>query len=252
MESYEELVAAALDAPFRGWDFGWLAGRSHQSEPSWSYDTRARGLIAGARSVLDLDTGGGELLASLAPLPAHSVATETWEPNIPLAGDRLRPLGVEVRVPDGEVLPAEDGEFDLVLNHHGGVPAPEIARVLRPGGIYLEQGVGVHNLTDLNQALGAPRGNYPETAALAAMSTALRAAGFEIVDGQEEVLEHAMYDIGALVYFLEVVSWQVPDFDVGRYDAALRELDAAIRSEGRVVFHDHRFLVEARLPSTVS
>jgi hypothetical protein len=43
-------------------------------------------------------------------------------------------------------------------------------------------------------------------------------------------------------------SWQVPDFDVDRYDAELRELDAAIRADGRVVFHDHRYVVEARKP----
>jgi hypothetical protein len=106
----------------------------------------------------------------------------------------------------------------------------------------------LHNLADLNQASGAPSGNYAEEATLDATSEALEAAGLEIVDGQEEMLEHVIYDIGALVYFLKAVSWQVPDFDVDRYDAELRELDAAIRANGRAVFHDHRYLVEARKP----
>jgi hypothetical protein len=183
MRPYDVLVAEALDAPFLGWDFSWLRGRSHQAEPSWSYDGRVRQLTGGATSLLDLCTGGGELLASLAPT--------------------------------------------------------EIARVLRPGGTSLVQGVGAHNLADLNEA---------ETSTLDATSTALQAAGPAIVDGQEEVLEHALHDIGALVYFLNAVTWQVPDFDVHRYDAELRELDAAIRERGPVVFHDHRYLVEARKP----
>jgi hypothetical protein len=34
----------------------------------------------------------------------------------------------------------------------------------------------------------------------------LQAAGLEIVDGQEEMLEHVIYGIGALVYFLTVAS----------------------------------------------
>ena len=242
------LVAEALAAPFRGWDFSWLRGRSHQTEPSWSYASRVRQLVGAATSLLDLCTGGGELLASLAPLPEHSVATESWEPNVSLARGRLAPLGVEVRVPDGDELPASDGEFDLVVNRHGDAPATEIARVLRPGGTYLVQGVGAHNLADLNDALGAPVGDYAETSTLDATSTALQAAGLAIVDGKEEVLEHALHDIGALVYFLNAVTWQVPDFDVHRYDANLRELDAAIRERGPVVFHDHRFLVEARKP----
>jgi SAM-dependent methyltransferase len=102
-----------------------------------------------------------------------------------LARNRLAPLGVEVRVPDGDELPATDGEFDLVINHHGGALASEIARVLRPGGTYLMQGVGSHNLADLNQALGAPSGDYAETSTLDATSAALQAAGLEIVDGHE-------------------------------------------------------------------
>ncbi len=248
VKSYGELVAEALAAPFQGWDFGWLRGRATQAEPSWSYGDRARRLVAGAKGLLDVCTGGGELLANFAPLPEHSVATESWAPNIPLARSRLAPLGVEVRVPDGAELPARDDEFDLVLNRHGAAPHPEIARVLRPGGTYLEQGVGVDNLADLNQALGAPRGRYAESSTLDAVRESLRAAGLEVVDGQEEMPAHVIHDIGALVYFLKAVSWQVPGFDVDRYDAKLRELDARMRAEGGIVFHDHRYLVEARKP----
>jgi SAM-dependent methyltransferase len=251
MKSYEELVTEGLDAPFQGWDFSWMRGRSDQADPSWSYDRRARELIVGATGLLDLCTGGGELLASFAPLPEHSVATESWEPNIPLARSRLAPLGVQVRVPDGDELPAGDGEFDLVLNRHGDAPGTEIARALRPGGTYLMQGVGSRNLADLNQALGAPSGDYAETSTLDATSEALQAAGLEVIDGREEMPEHVIYDVGALVYFLRAVSWQVPDFAVDRYDARLRELDAAIRADGHVVFHDHRYTVEARKPRPV-
>lgn len=250
VRSYGELVAEALDAPFRGWDFGWLQGRTRQAEPSWSYEDRARQLILGAESLVDLCTGGGEMLAGFAPLPGHSVATESWEPNIPLARDRLAPMGVEVRVPDGYKLPAEDGEFDLVINRHGDAPSSEIARVLRSGGTYLMQGVGVLNLADLNQALGAPRGDYAKTSTLKATTGSLQAAGLEIVDAREEMPDHVIYDVGALVYFLKAVSWQVPDFDVDRYGTDLRELDATIRADGPIAFHDHRYLVEARKPLT--
>jgi hypothetical protein len=70
--------------------------------------------------LLDIDTGGGEVLASLQPLPATTVATEGWEPNLPVARDRLAPFGVDVRRHDGtDPLPARDGEFDLVLNRDG-------------------------------------------------------------------------------------------------------------------------------------
>src|SRR5690348_13653285 len=88
MTSYEELVTEALAAPFQGWDFSWLQGRVDQADPSWSYDDRVRQLVPAAKGLLDLCTGGGELLASFAPLPEHTVATESWAPNIPLARER--------------------------------------------------------------------------------------------------------------------------------------------------------------------
>ncbi|MFF2375261.1 hypothetical protein ACFVUW_12875 [Streptomyces xiamenensis] len=69
---YEELVAAAMAAPVGGWDFGALAGRVRGSDPSWSYPRAARARLAGAERLLDIDTGGGELLAALGPLPRHT------------------------------------------------------------------------------------------------------------------------------------------------------------------------------------
>jgi pimeloyl-ACP methyl ester carboxylesterase len=73
---YDELVAAAMAAPVEGWDFSWLAGRAEGSDPSWSYRDLARVYIARTDELLDVDTGGGELLASLAPLPQYTWATE--------------------------------------------------------------------------------------------------------------------------------------------------------------------------------
>lgn len=75
---------------------------------------------------------------------------------------------------DGDELPAADGEFDLVLNRMATPPGAEIARDLRPGGTHLMEGVGTHNLADLNQALGAPSGDYAATSTLGATTTSGR------------------------------------------------------------------------------
>lgn len=80
---FDGLVAEAVSANENGWDFSWLAGRTRESDPSWSYVQVARAAILGARSLLDVDTAGGELLAALAPLPPKVVATNT------LLGDSL-------------------------------------------------------------------------------------------------------------------------------------------------------------------
>lgn len=89
--SYEELVAEATAASFSGWDFGWLSERTTSTGPCWSYPDLARSAIRESGRLLDLDTGGGEMLAGLAPLPKYTVATEGWAPNVTVARKRLQP-----------------------------------------------------------------------------------------------------------------------------------------------------------------
>jgi SAM-dependent methyltransferase len=247
--SYEQLVSEALSAPFTGWDFSWLRDRTSGEQLSWDYSDLAKAALANATAVLDIDTGGGELLAGLAPLPAHTVATEAWEPNLPVARERLEPLGVEVRAGRGEALAAEDGEFDLVLNRHGSFDVAELWRVLTPGGAFLTQQPGSRNDQEFYAALGTQPPVDPESHTLDTVTGALRRQGFVVEDAREEMPAYRYHDVGAVIFQLLAVSWTVPGFDVERYDAELRRLDARIRTEGPFVTHNHRFLVRARKPA---
>jgi SAM-dependent methyltransferase len=242
---YAELVEEALSADFTGWDFSWLDGRAVSHEPSWSYADLARQALGAATRVLDVDTGGGELLASLAPLPEATIATEGYLPNLPIARDRLSPLGVDVRRHDrGDPLPLGDNEVDLILNRHARLDPAELARVLRPDGVLVTQQVGNRNDAEINDALGAApvTGDHDCATAVAA----LRAHGFEIIEAVEEWPEFVLRDVGALIFQLRAVSWQIPDFDVTTYEPALRKLDERIRRSGSFVVHDHRFLIRAQ------
>jgi SAM-dependent methyltransferase len=237
---YEDLVGEAVGVPIIGWEFAWLDGRAVGWEPTWSYPDMARPLLGAAGSLLDLDTGGGELLADLAPLPPHTVAVESWTPNVPVARDRLAPFGVSVVTE----LPGGEREFDVVLSRHGRLPVADIARLLKPGGTLLSQQVGSEDLADLNAALGAPP-PHPRPWNAAAAVAALEAAGLEVTDVREERPPVTFRDIGAVVYQLRAVPWQVRDFTPARYDQALRRLDAFIRTHGEFTATAHRFLVRA-------
>lgn len=97
-QSYEDLVSAGLHAPFAGWNLDYLNTRVRECVLPWSYEDLARTGIAKASKVLDLNTGGGELLATLLQgLRSVVVATESWPPNVPVARRLLEPLGVELR-----------------------------------------------------------------------------------------------------------------------------------------------------------
>ncbi|MEZ4555928.1 MAG: hypothetical protein R2854_05660 [Caldilineaceae bacterium] len=94
--TFEQLLAAAQQEEFSGWDFTRYADRWTEAAPTWDYAGLVRAAVAHADALLDMDTGGGEFLAALAPLPPMTVATENYPPNIPLAQARLEPLGVQV------------------------------------------------------------------------------------------------------------------------------------------------------------
>jgi len=248
MVPYEELVEEALSVSFSGWDFSWLGYRAVSADLSWSYDRLARAALQQATRVLDVDTGGGELLASLAPLPAATIATEGYEPNVRLARCRLFSLGVEVREHDiGEPFPVEKDAVDLVLNRHGRLDSAELARVLRTGGVLVTQQVGSRNDADLNEALGAPPVTLPDAITCEGAVNALREQGFDILEAAEEWPEFVFLDVGAIVFHLRAIPWQIPDFDVDKYEPALRALDQRMRTDGPFVAHNHRFLIRARL-----
>ncbi|MFG2738086.1 methyltransferase domain-containing protein [Streptomyces harbinensis] len=248
---YDVLVGAAMDAPVEGWDFGWLSGRAEGSDPSWSYRELARVCLGSAGAGLDVDTGGGELLAGLGDLPGRMWATEGWAPNVAAARRRLEPLGVTVLpAPEPEVLPLPDGAVDVVLNRHGRLAAREIGRVLRPGGVLLTQQVGSDDCAGLNRALGAPPAHRPGSWDARAASAALTGAGLRLRRVEEEYPVLTFYDIGALVYHLRLVAWQVPGFSPERYGPALRRLHARMCAEGRFEVRAHRFLIVAERPGS--
>ena len=127
---------------FSGWDFSALQARHLEPGPPWDYEALARGYASRAERVLDLGTGGGEVLSrTAAGLPARFSATEEWHVNAPVARDRLAPLGIDLLRCSSLCLPFREGTFDLVLSRHEALDPGEAARVLRPGGRVVTQQV---------------------------------------------------------------------------------------------------------------
>ncbi|MFZ2095403.1 MAG: hypothetical protein WAV05_02080 [Anaerolineales bacterium] len=83
--SFDTLIDDALSLPFSGWDFSLIADRWKTNPPSWDYSSMARNRMQAIDAMLDQDTGGGELLSTLAPFPLHTWASEIYLPNISAA-----------------------------------------------------------------------------------------------------------------------------------------------------------------------
>ena len=251
-ESFEDLVAEADAVSVDGWDFSWLQGRATEQRPSWGYQRQMASRLATAGAALDIQTGGGEVLAGAGKLPPVMAATESWPPNLAKATRLLRPRGVVVVADSDEPpLPFADAAFDLVTSRH---PVEthwaEIARVLEPGGTYLSQQVGPHSVFELVEYFRGPQpdaarnGRHPDHARHGAAE-----AGLDVVDLRYEELRTEFLDIGAVVYFLRKVIWMVPGFTAAEYRDRLRALHEQIQADGPFVATTTRYLIEARKPA---
>ncbi len=248
--TFEELVAEGAAAPIEGWDFSWFEGRATEERPPWGYARLMAGRMERATAALDIETGGGEVLATAAERPPLLVATESWPPNVAIARDRLRPLGAHVvAVADAPTLPFAAASFDLVVSRHPVVVLwEEIARVLRPDGIYLSQQIGAGTNRELTDFMMGPQpinaSRSPERARAAA-----EAAGLEVLDLRACALRVEFFDVAAVVCFLRKVRWTVPGFTPEAHVDRLRAMHELIRQDGRFVSTARRLLVELRRPT---
>lgn len=174
-------------------------------------------------------------------------------PNIEPATQLLHPLGaVLVATGNEPPLPFADNAFEFVTSRHPSfVWWDEFARVLKPGGAYFAQHVGIIYLRTLREYFLGPQPKDRRIRGQLNYDTVgeeVAAAGLELVDLRHEEIKEEFFDIGAVVYFLRKLSWVVPDFSVAKYRDRLRELHEQIRAEGSFITHSSRLLIEARKP----
>jgi SAM-dependent methyltransferase len=248
--TFDDLVAEAESAPVEGWDFSWLDGRGTEERPSWGYQRLMSRRLAGVSAALDIQTGGGEVLAGAEKFPPTMAATESYPPNAALATKRLHPRGVVVvATRDEPPLPFAEEAFDLVTSRHPtSVWWTEIARVLRPGGTYFAQHIGPATVSELVEYFIGPQPQAWAQREPDVETAQARAAGLDIVNVRMERLRMELFDVGAVIYFLRKVIWTVPGFTVDRYRERLRELHDRIEADGPFVAHSTRTLFEARKP----
>jgi aminoglycoside 3-N-acetyltransferase len=244
---FGKLVDEAIHQDFMGWDFSFIAKRYVEDPTSWNYRQKVQEKMTHVDSLLDLGTGGGEFLSTLSPLPTITWATEAYPPNVPIARARLEPLGAQVASVESEAdLPFEPASFELIINRHEAFSPGELYRVLKPGGTFLTQQLGGQDNIRINELLQEQALHGLAGWDLTEAVEQLMAAGFEIIEQQEEFPEAVYYDIGAVVYYLKATPWQIPNFIAAHNYDRLQRLHDTIQSQGGLVVKSHRFYIEAR------
>ena len=237
------------DEVFSGWDFSFVSetGRMSSSLLTWSFGSLAMKKLAHAKSALDMGTGGGEHLSYLRPFPPVMKATEGYMPNVSIAKNRLEALGVKVyEVTNDQNLPFKENEFDLILNKHESFDANEVRRLISNGGTFMTQQVGGTDCAEINEWFNQPLN--PEFAQwnLETARQQVEAAGFHVTDAKEEFPTQRFYDLGAVLYYLKAIPWQLEDWRASDYIPELYKLYERINKDGFVEVTQHRFILIAQ------
>lgn len=143
----------------------------------------------------------------------------------------------------GGPLAFPDGHFNLVANRHGAYDPQEVRRVLRGGGQFITQQVCSRTNARLHELL---TGHGKEDRWNLARAVAqLEMAGLRVVEGREEESVTRYHDIGAVIYYLRAVPWEIPDFSVERYYDRLAAIHRLIETDGPLDVPFHTFLIVA-------
>lgn len=248
----EQLLAQWREEASRGmsgWDFSHLAGRYAAEPLPWDYRQRVGEFLRPGVRLLDMGTGGGELLLTLGHPWGLTSVTEGWAPNLALCRKRLEPLGVTVREYDSQrdaALPFGDDSFDLVINRHESYSLPEVRRVLKNGGFFVTQQVGGENNRPLVQRLLPGFAGSFVGFNLENELPRFREAGFRVMRSHQAYGEGRFLDVGAVVFQASVCPWEFPGFSVDTCQDALFSMEEQRQRLGFIPTLEHRFLIIAK------
>ncbi len=258
-QDFDALLEEAERRPFVGWDVSY--DQRIRITPPWDFEAIVDAHVRLSPDLLDLGTGGGEWLSERPHLPARTVATEGWAPNVPVARARLEPRGIDViavrgapdNVDQGNfraegVLPFPAADFHLVVSRHESYVPSEVLRVLAPAGIFLTQQVGSDNAVDFHRLFDEPAPSVPVAWDLAFAVQQLEGAGFTVIEKAEgfETIEFA--DVGALAWYLKNLPFVYPYFTIAAARQKLRRLHADERRAGSLTIRQSLFWLRALAP----
>ena len=243
---FEELKRIATSVGKReGWDFSRV--RDAREPVPWDYLDVVRRYLRPTDHVLDVGTGGGEKLLSLAACFDSAVGVDISPEMIETAQKNraaARADNVSFEVMRAEDLRFPGSEFDVVLNRHSVADVDEIVRVLRPGGYFVMQEVGQRNLENICSLFGCgPGGEYgQESQSINVLAQAFRERGCRVVCTAEYDVGYWFLDVESLIFLLKAIP--IPeDFDIERHWRQVNHIITEFSTPKGIESNEHRELL---------
>lgn len=234
----------------RGWDFSRM---STEREPvPWEYLDVVSRFLQPTDVVLDVGTGGGERLLSLADKYLRSVGVDP-DPDMVRAARENAACHANVQFLPGSaerLEPLEDGAFDVVLTRHAPTFAPELDRVTKPGGVFISQGIGSRNMANIRQAFNTGSAAHYEDDHRTFLSD-LAGRGWRLVAEGHYDVRYWVKDVPSLVFWFQAIAGanEVPaDFSIATHHGVINALIRQFGSPRGLETNEHRTLVIAQKP----
>ncbi|UCD03628.1 MAG: class I SAM-dependent methyltransferase [Candidatus Woesearchaeota archaeon] len=204
MEDYKELYDKASSVI--GWDFSDIRKRLKTEGRKWNYIELVKTYGNRDSFLLDIGTGGGELLLEVANYFRKAYGIDVSPKMIKTANKNLKESkvsNVEFSVADSKKIPFKDEYFDIVICRHAPFYAKEVFRVLKPKGIFITQQVAENDKINIKKVFerGQSYGEEPGTL-MNKYVKELKEAGFRIIrEDKFNIIEY--YIPGDLVFLLK-------------------------------------------------
>jgi SAM-dependent methyltransferase len=238
---------------FQGWDFSHIDGRWNEPTPPRNYKDAVKSNLKETDILLDMGTGGGEVLLSLNHPYIKTYVTEAYEPNYELCKRVLAPLGITVartytdeNFNSDDTIPYNDNLFDVVINRHESFDLDEVDRVLKRGGHFITQQVGNKNTREFLKMLNDDFMFDLPLHTIENYTATLTELGFNIIKADEAEYPVKVYDVGALVYVAKIITWEYPNFSVKTHLDKLLGCQRKIDEEGFLLGMGHSFIIVAQ------
>ena len=151
---------------------------------------------------------------------------------------------IKLIIANANKLPFENEQFELIINRHESYSPAELHRILKSDGLFITQQVGWKDNLEINQRLGYPveELEYLDWD-LKKIVNELEDVGFNIIKKLEAFPITRCFDVGAIVYYLKAIPWQIPEFSVEKYEKNLWDMHLEILEEGYIDLTSHRILI---------
>ncbi|GAS83815.1 class I SAM-dependent methyltransferase [Paenibacillus amylolyticus] len=232
-----------------GWNFSSINVISEKI--GWNFYEEVVRHTRSSDLLLDIGTGGGEAILSIAQEALLLVGIDLAQGMIEIAQHNLLAAGAHPNVRflhmDAEKLAFPNYFFDVVSSRHSRFSTSEVFRVLDEGGIFLTQQVSEQDKSNISEAFGRGQslGIQPGTL-MERYKHELQKVGFQDIQAREyNVVEH--YATPEDLMFLLTHAPIIPDF--GKVETDFEQFQQFVKEnhdEKGIRTNSARFMITAR------